>query len=166
MEIFIKEKNLIEEKEWVKLISSMETNFDTLETNKERAKRALKKEIEKSLLERTKNLDRFGILFSGGVDSTLLAFLCKKNKLNFKCFTIGIENSQDVEYAKRIAEKYNLEFKYRILTLEEFESILKETIKILESKNFVSVSVGSVLLATIKLALQEDIKNSFWRNRN
>jgi len=41
MEIFIKENNLISREEWEKFITSIETAYDSLETNKERAKRKL-----------------------------------------------------------------------------------------------------------------------------
>ena len=78
MELFIKEGNLITKEKWEKLISSMETDFDILETNKERVKRKLKEVIEKAIIKRAENLGKFGILFSGGVDSSLLALLCKK----------------------------------------------------------------------------------------
>jgi len=158
MEIFIKENGLINREDWEKLISSIETKYENLETNKERAKRKLTNLIEKSVINRAENIGKFGILFSGGVDSTLIAFLCKKYNYNFTCFTIGLENSQDIEYAKRIAEKYNFDLKYKILALEEFEDIIKKTIKILNSDDFVWVSVGSVVYASAKLALQDSIK--------
>jgi len=161
MEIFVKENNLIKKEEWEKLISSIETNYQNLETNKERAKRKLRGLIEKSIISRADNLEKFGILFSGGVDSTLIAFICKQHNYDFTCFTIGLENSQDIEYAKIIAEKYNFDLKYKILTLEEFENIIKETIKILNNDDIVWVSVGSVLYAAARIALQNNIKILF-----
>jgi len=161
MEIFIKNNSLITKEEWEKLILSLETDFNSLETNKERAKRKLATEIEKSIISRAKNISKFGILFSGGVDSTLIAFLCKKHNIDFTCYTIGLENSQDIEYSKRIAEKYSLKLKYKILTLEEFESIIKETIQILKTEEIVWVSVGSVVYATAKLALQDNVNTLF-----
>ncbi|MCH8906522.1 MAG: 7-cyano-7-deazaguanine synthase, partial [Candidatus Heimdallarchaeota archaeon] len=167
MEIFIKENNLIEKEEWEKLIASIETKYENLETNKERAKRKLKDLIEKAVTTRANNLGKFGILFSGGVDSTLIAFLCKKHNFDFTCFTIGLENSQDIEYAKIIAEKYNFNLKYKILSLDEFENIIKETIKILKSAEIVWVSVGSVVYATAQLALQNHENQRFsghWEN--
>src|SRR3989338_9652304 len=147
MEIYIKQGNLVKKEDWEKLISSIETKYDTLETNKERAKRKLSNLIEEAVIERAQNIKKFGILFSGGVDSTLIAFLCKKHNFNFTCFKIGLENSQDIEYAKRIAEKYNFNFKYKILSLEEFEDLIKSVVKILKSSEIVWVSVGSVLYA-------------------
>ena len=72
-----------------------------------------------------------------------------------------MENSQDIEYAKTIAEKYNLNLKFKILGLEEFEKIIKKTIGILENDEIVWVSVGSVLYATVQLALKDNIKILF-----
>ena len=161
MEIYIKESNLIKKEDWEKLISSIETKYDALETNKERAKRKISSLIERSIIERAQNTGKFGILFSGGVDSTLIAFLCKKHGFNFTCFTIGLENSQDIEYAKKIAEKHNFDLKYQILSLEEFENVIKSTVKILNSDEIVWVSVGSVLYAAARLALQSNINILF-----
>ncbi|MBI2651538.1 hypothetical protein HYX01_03640, partial [Candidatus Woesearchaeota archaeon] len=45
--------------------------------------------------------------------------------------------------------------------LEEFENVLKETIGILKSYDIVWVSVGSVLCAAAKLAMQHNLKNLF-----
>jgi len=161
MELFIKEGNLITKEKWEKLISSMETDFDILETNKERVKRKLKEVIEKAIIKRAENLGKFGILFSGGVDSTLIAFLCKKYNFDFTCYTIGLENSQDIEFAKKIAEKYDFDLKFEILALDDFENTINNVVKILSNNEIVWVSVGSVLYATAQLALQDNIKILF-----
>jgi len=157
MEIYIKENNLIKKEEWEKLTSSIETAYDNLETNKERAKRKLKESIEIAIKKRTENTGKFGVLFSGGVDSTFIAYMCKKLNLNFTCFTIGIENSQDIEYAKKIAEIYDFDLKYKTLSLDEFENILKDTVKILKSSEIVWASVGSVENAVLKLAIENNV---------
>ncbi len=161
MEPYIKNNALISKGEWEKLISSMETRYDDLETNKERSKRKLAALMEKAIAGRAENIGKFGILFSGGVDSTLIAFLCKKYNYNFTCFTIGLEHSQDIEYAIKIAKKYNFDLKYRILSLEEIEAVIKNTAKILQSADIVWISVGSVLYAASKLAMHNSLKILF-----
>ena len=179
-EFFIKNNNLIEESEWKTLISSIETNFDmseigypisehaqkplvfdNLETNKQRAKRKLQEAIINSIKKRTENIGNFGILFSGGIDSTLIAFICKKLKKNFTCYTVGLENSQDIEAAKTIANFYNFNLKFKILELGEFENIIKNTTKILNKPDVMKVSVGSVLYAASELALKDNITTLF-----
>lgn len=156
MEIYIKENSLIKKEEWEKFIYSIETKYENLETDKERAKRKLKDLIEKAIINRAANSGKFGVLFSGGIDSALIAFICKKYNYDFTCFAIGLENSQDLKYAKRVAERYNFDLKYRLLTLEELEKTIKETIKILQTSGIIWVSVGSVVYAASQLALQNN----------
>ena len=40
-----------------------------------------------------KGKKRFGVLFSGGLDSTLLAWLCKEEGLDFACYTAAVEEA-------------------------------------------------------------------------
>ena len=84
----VKEGKLIPEELWIKFIAGMENDFESLETNNERAKREIAEAITNSIKKRT--VPRFGILFSGGVDSSLIAFVAKKLNCSFTCYTIGI----------------------------------------------------------------------------
>ena len=160
-EIFTKNNNLIEESEWKSLISSIETDFNNLETNKQRAKRKLQEAIINSVKKRTQNIDNFGILFSGGIDSALIAFICKQLRKRFTCYTVGLENSKDVESAKEVANFYNLNLKFKIFELKDFENIVKETALTLKENDVMKVSVGSVLYAASNLALKDNIKILF-----
>jgi asparagine synthetase B (glutamine-hydrolysing) len=149
----VKDGKLIPEDSWIKFISGLENDFSDLETNKERAKRELGKALIMAVKRRT--APKFGVLLSGGVDSSLIAYICKRLKCNFTCYTIGIENSDDIEWAQRVAKAYGLEHKYKILTLDQFENVVKDTIRILGDVDIVKVSVGSVLYATGRLALAD-----------
>lgn len=150
----VKEGRLIPEELWVKFIAGMENDFDSLETNNERAKRELADAILNSIKKRI--VPRFGILFSGGVDSSLIAFVARKLNCNFTCYTTGIEGSDDIEWAKKAADAYKLNFKYKVLSLDELEIAIKNVIKILNDADIVKVSVGSVLYAAGKLALADN----------
>ncbi len=161
-EIFLDEnENLIAEEKWKSFIVSIQSDFNNLETDKEKAISILKEKIVNAVKKRTQNLEHFGILFSGGVDSSLIALICKKLNLDFTCYSIGLENSKDVEAAKKVADFYNFDLKYKIFTLEEFEKIIKNTIKILKNSEIVWVSVGSVLYAAGNLALKDNVKVLF-----
>ena len=149
----VKEGNLVAEEEWINIVESAENDFNSLKTNKERAKRELANAIINSVKKRA--LQKFGILFSGGVDSSLIAFISKQLKFNFTCYTVGIENSDDIAWAKKAADEYKLSFKYKTLSLEEFENALKEAIGILNDADIVKASVGAVLYAAGKLALAD-----------
>lgn len=138
---------------WIKLISGLENKFDNLETNNERAKRELADAIINAVKKRA--VSKSGVLFSGGVDSSLIAFILKKLNQNFTCYTVGIENSDDIAWAKKVADEYKFNFKYRILSLDELENIVKNVVKILNDADIVKVSVGSVLYAGGKMALAD-----------
>ena len=147
----VKEGKLIPEDLWVKLVNSMENDFGNLETNKERAKRELAESIINSVKKRI--VPRFGILFSGGVDSSMIAFISKQLKCNFACYTIGIEGSDDIAWAQKVANEYGFNFKFKVLNLDELEAVVKDVIKILNDVDIVKVSVGSVLYSAGKIAL-------------
>ena len=149
----VKEGKLIPENLWVKLINSLENDFDNLETNKERAKRELAASIVSAIKKRI--VPKFGVLFSGGVDSSLIALVAKQLKCNFTCYTVGIENSDDILWAQKVAKEYGFNFKYKILSLEELENVVKSVVKLLNDADIVKVSVGSVLYAGGKLALAD-----------
>ncbi len=58
----------------------------------------------KELLERSVKIaseEEVGILFSGGLDSGVIAFLAKKFS-KISGYTVGIENSKDVEFVKKL----------------------------------------------------------------
>ena len=147
----VKEGKLIPEELWIKFVNGMENSFDNLETNNERAKRELAESIVDSVKKRI--VQRFGILFSGGVDSSLIAFIAKQLKCNFTCYTVGIEGSDDIAWAQKVAKEYNFNFKFKLLSLDELENVVKETVKILNDAEIVKASVGSVLYAAGKIAL-------------
>ena len=149
----VKKGNLIPEELWVKFIEGFENDFNNLETNNERAKRELANAIVQAIKKRV--VSKFGILFSGGVDSSLIAFVSKQLKCSFTCYTVGIENSDDIAWAQKVANEYSLNFRYKILSLDELESILKSVVKALNDADIVKVSVGSVLYAGAKLALYD-----------
>lgn len=149
----VKEGKLIPEEMWIRFVKSLENDFDSLETNKERAKRELAQSIINAVKKRI--TARFGILLSGGVDSSLIAFVAKSLNCNFTCYTVGIEGSDDVEWAKKVADECKFDFKFKVLSLGELENIVKNVVKILNDADIVKASVGSVLYAAGKLALAD-----------
>jgi len=105
----ISNKNLISQGEWNKYINNLKTN--KTEINKERCKESVKESLIRSIKKRTLNLNKFGILFSGGLDSSVIALICKQLGCDFKCYAIGLENSKDLEWAEKTALALNLKLK-------------------------------------------------------
>ena len=149
----IKEGKLLPEEAWINFVSGIENNFEILETNKERSKRIVAKTIIESVKRRL--VSKFGILFSGGIDSTLIALISQQLKGRFTCYTVGCGNSNDINWAQKIAAEYDFNLKCKNLSLEELAIVLKNVVRILGEADTMKVSVGSVLYAAGKVAIAD-----------
>ncbi|MBN1502573.1 asparagine synthase C-terminal domain-containing protein [Candidatus Woesearchaeota archaeon] len=159
MQIIIN-NSLITEQDWNKQISKFRKETKIINNYA-----LLKKDIKYSLIQAIKKRtpkQGFGVFFSGGVDSTLIAFILKRFSDDFFCYTIGFENSQDLFWAKKIAKECSFRLKHKTLTLEQGDQILKQSVSILgENANVVNVGVASVELACIQLAESDNINTFF-----
>lgn len=71
--------------------------------------------------------NRFYLLLSGGIDSTLLAALLKELALDFNSLVIGTEKSKDIQAAQQAADFLTLPLevlKFNVSTLEELLPLL------------------------------------------
>lgn len=117
--------------------------------------------IEKNLPE-----EKFGILFSGGIDSTLIAFVAKKLGKKFTCYTTaleepGLKKAEDLESAEKVAKDLGFELKIIKLNLKEVEEYIKKTIKITGKTDVVTIGVGTTFLPACEQAKKEGIKIIF-----
>ena len=140
--------------DWYNHIDSLRTKIRENVSKKELSE-TLKKNIINSIPK-----EPFGILLSGGVDSTLISKICKDYGADFRCFCVGIKGSADLEGAKIAAEELGLDLILKEYELDEIEDLLIKTINILpipeiHNDNYieymVKVSVSAVLLAAINL---------------
>ena len=112
--------------------------------------------------------EKFGILFSGGLDSTLIAYLCiklgKKPGTDFVCYTAGLSGAQlppDVEYAQKMATELGLELKVNSIGLEEVEEYLKTVVPLVEDTNVPKVGVALTMYAACVAARKDSIRVMF-----
>lgn len=155
----VRNGNLISEDEWNKYINGLKTN--KIEINKETCRKLVKESLVNSIKKRTLNLKKFGILFSGGIDSSIITLICKKLNLNFTCYSIGLENSKDIEWAEKTALALKLKLKTLTFELDEAEKIIKRVIKILKQTDVINIGVGSVIYSGIRLAKKDSINTLF-----
>ncbi len=121
--------------------------------------------IKDAILKRIPN-QKFGILFSGGVDSTLIAYVAKQLGKDFVCYTTALEagnftEAEDLKYAKEIAKKYNFPLKIAKLNLEEVEERLKIVCPLIESSHVVKTGVGLTMFAACEKAKEDGIRVIF-----
>lgn len=93
-------------------------------------------------------------LLSGGLDSSLIAALVqqelkKKNLPPVKTFSIGFNNSEDLRYARMVANHIGSDHTDIIMTADDFFAAIPNVIKDIESYDITTVraSVGNWLVA-------------------
>ena len=95
--------------------------------------------------------DKVAIAFSGGVDSSLLAFLCEKLDREFTLYTIGFADSKDVLAAQTVADEMDWPVKVHIIQLEDVEALARKVISIIGKRDPVSVGVGCVMYCVLSM---------------
>lgn len=122
----------------------------------------LKTELKTNILEatkkRTKGLNQVALLFSAGVDSTLIAVLLKKLDINATLYTIGTENSQDLKFAKQVAKELGIPLKTWTINQEIIEKYFEDTIYTIEDSNLMKIGVGMTIKLTSLLAADDNQK--------
>ena len=100
---------------------------------------------------RVQTTDRpIACLLSGGLDSSIVASLVSKYYPNqLETYSIGLEGSEDLKYAKIVAEYLNTKHTEIIVTEDNFFNQIPEVIMMIESYDTTTVraSVGNYLVA-------------------
>jgi len=134
-----------------------------IKEDKGKIKGELQNLLRESISRRIPLKDRFGVLFSGGLDSTLIAYLCKELGADFVCYTVAVEEpgmkeAEDLEFAERIAADVGFELKIKKIRVEEIEKYLKEVVPLVEDTDVVKISVALPLYVACELAKEDGIK--------
>ncbi len=107
--------------------------------------------LEEAVIKRVENTDReVACLLSGGLDSSLVAALVKRHyKGELHTWSIGMEGSEDLKYAKIVADHIGSTHHSIVVTEEEFLSYIPDVIKTIESYDTTTVraSVGNWLIS-------------------
>jgi asparagine synthase (glutamine-hydrolysing) len=71
--------------------------------------------------------------FSGGLDSTLVAYAAKENELGPELITVGLKGQAELEHARRVAKELGLDITVRELSQSEIMDRLGEVVETVES---------------------------------
>jgi diphthine-ammonia ligase len=156
----VKNGELVSFEEWSEYIDSLRKKEAI---NDEKKAVSLLKDIFVEAVKKRIPKKKFGIFFSGGVDSTLIAFICKKVSDDFIAYTVGIEGSKDIEASSEVAKQLGIKHVKKILSIKEAEQAFEKTAQILgkEQINIVNLGVGAVVVAAIELAEKDNIHDFF-----
>jgi diphthine-ammonia ligase len=109
---------------------------------------------------------KVGILFSGGIDSTIIAKVLIDLNIKFNCYTAGFyedetKEPEDIIYAKKISKDLNLNLKIRHIKRDEVKDYLKKVIPLIEDSNVVKVGVALPFYVACEMAKKDNVKVIF-----
>ena len=135
-----------------------------------------------SVYKRINGLDKVGLIFSGGVDSSILAIILKEiasqreelikqenslnegndefkgseiKPLNIKLFAVGLENSQDINFSKKIANDLDLELEEIIINEDIIKRYVGDVLTAIEDANIMKLGVGMTMFIASKFMAEE-----------
>ena len=127
-------------------------------TNKVEAKAKYQIAILQSVKKRVDGLDHVGLVLSGGVDSALIGMIAHKLGVNLTCYSIGYQDSNDVQMSKRLAKDLGAELKTIELTDSDIEKALAKIIRSIECRGLVQVEAAIFLHFAAQMARQDGLK--------
>jgi len=123
------------------------------------------KAICSSVRKRLPNVDKVGVLLSGGVDSCLMAKLvadiASPAGIKVTAYTAGLADSPDVIFAGEFARSLGIDHRVRVLSLDDVEKYIPRVINAVEERDFIQIETGVTIYAAADIARQDGIKVIF-----
>ena len=158
---------LVQQQQWKRYINSLRKESDKLGFF--RGRNTAKKEIYSALAAAIKcradycrgRKTKFGVLLSGGIDSSFIALMLKKLGCRFMCFCVGIKGSKDLAAAAVASSKLKLKLISKEFSVAAAEKVIKESVRLLKTDDPVTIGIAATEIAVLKLASDNKIKVLF-----
>ncbi|MFQ5835082.1 MAG: asparagine synthetase B family protein [bacterium] len=112
----------------------------------------LEKAFLRSMRKRLAGHSQVGVLFSGGIDSLLVALASKYYGVKTTCYTAGLESSPDIRWAKEAAKSLGLNICVRQLSPSDIEALLPKVMHTIEDWCLNQVEVSVPIYAALSAA--------------
>jgi len=108
----------------------------------ENAAKKLQKLLQQSTKERVSGLKEVGVAFSGGLDSSINAFLAKNSGIDVHLIYVSLENQPETKYAKEAAEELKLPIHVYLYREKDVTKVLPKILWLIEESDPVKTSIG------------------------
>lgn len=98
--------------------------------------------LEHSIKERTASLNEVAVAFSGGLDSSIIAYLAKGTGANVVLIHASMQNEPEVESAKQAAEALKLPLYLSLHDERDVQKMMAKVIRVIEMPDPIRVSIG------------------------
>ena len=103
-------------------------------------------------------LSRVGIIFSGGVDSTIIAKISDDLGVDTTLYTVGHETSSDIKFAEKTAADMHLPLKIRTLDVADVKRYTYLVLKAIEEFNIMKLGVGMPAYVASEMAALDGVR--------
>lgn len=124
------------------------------EISLERYKQSIFNAVKKRISDRKK----IGVIFSGGIDSVLIARVAQLLSCDMTCYVSGFRHSPDVVASFDAAKKLNLDLKVHELSEDEIESNLENIMASIESSNHLQIDVAIPIFFAVREAKKDGMR--------
>ncbi|MCW4025792.1 MAG: asparagine synthase-related protein [Candidatus Bathyarchaeota archaeon] len=124
----------------------------------ENASAKLQSLLEQSVKSRLKGVSEVAVAFSGGLDSSLVAFLAKKLGVKVQLFHVSLENQPETEEAIKAAELLDLPLQVSLFKESDVEAVLPNVVELIEEADPVKASIGVPFFWTAQSAAEAGFK--------
>lgn len=101
---------------------------------------------------------KIGILFSGGLDSSLITILASKYSKKVTLYTAGAEGSPDLEWSRKVSEELGLKLKEYVFDIDDVKDAVPSVMFAIEEPNAMNLAIGIPLYFATKLASEDGTK--------
>jgi asparagine synthase (glutamine-hydrolysing) len=108
----------------------------------EKAAVTLQKLLECSVRRRISGLKKIAVAFSGGLDSSVIAFLAKRRCANVHLIHVSLKNRLETEQAKKTADELKLPIHVYLFGEEDVERVISKVVELIEEPDPVKASIG------------------------
>lgn len=117
--------------------------------------------LRKSVAERALGLGKVGISFSGGVDSSITAYLLSRLEIDLYAFVVGVRDHPAVDWALKTAELLGVKVTTQEYELEDVEETLRRCVWRVEEANLVKLGVAIPLCWSANSARKSGVYTVF-----
>ena len=98
--------------------------------------------LEESIQRRTHDVKEVAVAFSGGLDSSLVAYLASKLGVKVNLLHVSMENQAETEEAIEASNRLNLPLQMHLFKDSDVEKTLPKVVELIEEADPIKASVG------------------------
>jgi asparagine synthase (glutamine-hydrolysing) len=111
--------------------------------------------LREAVQKRIPDLDKVGMIFSGGIDSVLITAILKQMKANVTCYTACMSECSDIRFAEETAEQLDVPLRVKRLDGKAIFELIPKVISYTEDRSLGQVEVAIPILASMEMAHED-----------